>query len=557
MLLGSKHMPSRLEYKFAMLRGQFALLLLLVTVFYIGLDWSNDVFSFIPWYLLMIAIGVSAIVLNRMGYYLLTNLFLVVTVNAIIYLFADVDHPQGGVYFFFANTSVMGLILFSTYGKVIQLFFGLLPIGLGFLALLVDFDLMIPPLNDPAMMRVNFLANFSTGLLTTILIVQFLISRNKESERNLIESQQAITKTSEDLMKSEERYSMALKGTRAGIYEWNVKENRVEVSEYWKTLLGYDPSEMTLVTHESFLAMVHPEDLTRSSESVQQHVVAHTPYQNDIRMRRKNGAYKWFQDTGIGKMDSTGNLQIVIGSIIDIQERKIAEEKILQQNELLAKANKELDYFVYSVSHDLRAPLSSIQGLTNIYAMAKDQPERDDIIRMVGDRANVLDNFIREVLDYSRNARLDLSLHPVRVAEVTREVLKGLAHMDGIKALNITIHIDEELEVVTDRDRIKVILSNLLTNAVNYRDHGKKSYVMIRAAANSEFWTVEVEDNGVGIKSEHHTRIFEMFYKAHDNSRGTGLGLYIVNESLQRLKGSIEVVSYYGKGSTFKFKVPV
>ncbi len=556
-LLGSKRIPSRIAYKFALLRGQFALLLLFITVFYICVDWSNDVFSFMPWYLLMIAIGVSAIILNRKGYYILTNLFLVVTVNAIIYLFADVDHPQGGVYFFFANTSVMGLILFSTYGKPLQIFFGLLPIGLGYLALLEDFNLMIPPLNDPAMMRVNFLANFSTGLLTTILIVQFLISRNKESERSLIESQQAISKTSENLMKSEERYSMALKGTRAGIYEWNVKENRVEVSDYWKTLLGYGPSEMTRVTLETFLEMVHPDDIARISEAVQRHMSAQTPYQNEVRMRRKDGSFKWFQDTGIGKMDDAGNPQVVIGSIIEIHERKMAEEKILSQNDLLAKANKELDHFVYSVSHDLRAPLSSILGLTNIYAMARDQGERDDIIRMVSDRAHVLDNFIREVLDYSRNARLDLNLQPVLIADLVQEVLSGLAHMEGIQALDIRTEIENDLEILTDHDRIKVILSNLLANAVNYRDHGKKSYVLVRAAVNNEFWSVEVEDNGIGIKPEHHTRIFEMFYKAHDNSKGTGLGLYIVNESLQRLKGNIEVVSEYGRGSTFKFRVPV
>ena len=129
--------------------------------------------------------------------------------------------------------------------------------------------------------------------------------------------------------------------------------------------------------------------------------------------------------------------------------------------------------------------------------------------------------------------------------------------MDGIQAVDIRIDIDNDLEVVTDHERIKVILSNLLANAVHYRDHGKKSYVLIRAAVIKVFWTIDVEDNGIGIKQEHHARIFDMFYKAHDSSKGTGLGLYIVNESLQRLKGSIDVVSEYGKGSIFKIRVPV
>jgi signal transduction histidine kinase len=235
----------------------------------------------------------------------------------------------------------------------------------------------------------------------------------------------------------------------------------------------------------------------------------------------------------------------------------LAEEKILQQNELLAKANKELDYFVYSVSHDLRAPLSSILGLANIYSMTADEQERADIIRMVGDRAQVLDNFIREVLDYSRNARLELKLHSLNLSEIVLEVLETFKHMEGFRNVEMRVDVDRQLTVTSDRERIKVILSNLLANAVNYRDHGKKSIITIRAVVNTEFWAVQIEDNGIGIKPEHHDRIFDMFYKAHDRSKGTGLGLYIVRETLHRLKGEIEVRSEYGKGSVFGFQVPM
>ena len=225
--------------------------------------------------------------------------------------------------------------------------------------------------------------------------------------------------------------------------------------------------------------------------------------------------------------------------------------------ELLIGLCEELDYFVYSVSHDLRAPLSSILGLANIYEMTLDEQERGNIIRMVSDRALVLDNFIREVLDYSRNARLELKLHPLNLSQVVNEVLESLKHMEGLKDLDVRIEIDPQLTATSDRERVKVILSNLLTNAVNYRDHGKKSFITIRAIVNIEYWSMQIEDNGIGIKPEHQDRIFDMFYKAHDRSKGTGLGLYIVRETLHRLKGDIEVQSEYGKGSVFGFQIPI
>jgi signal transduction histidine kinase len=159
------------------------------------------------------------------------------------------------------------------------------------------------------------------------------------------------------------------------------------------------------------------------------------------------------------------------------------------------------------------------------------------------------------VLDYSRNSRLELSVQRFRLMDVVHEVLNGLTHMDGFKAIDIHLDIPGDLNVITDRERSKVVLSNLMANAIHYRDHGKKSFVRLWAQPENGHVNLFVEDNGIGIKPEHHTRIFDMFYKAHDHSKGTGLGLYIVRETLQRLKGSIDVSSEYGKGTTFRVKL--
>ena len=410
---GKRPLPPRLEFKYAMLRGEFAIIIITVGVFYICLDSYNGISVFIPWYLLMIATSVAAMAFNRWRQYLLSNFIILFIINFLVFIFADVDHPYGGVFFFFMTSSMAGLILFSYYNTWIRVFFALLPIVLGFLAFLTDFNLLPSPVYTGNMITINFIANFTIALLSTFFMLQFLLNQNKESEQSLLE-----------------------------------------------------------------------------------------------------------------------------------------------QNELLEKASKELDHFVYSVSHDLRAPLSSILGLTNIYQLSTDGSERAAIVKMIGERAHALDDFIGEVLDYSRNARVELKFEPVNVRELVDEVLKGMMHMHGVQDVAIDVRVDPGLMVSTDRKRIKVILNNLVSNAIHYRDPSKKPTLTIESSIMTEHWIIVVKDNGIGIKREHHEKIFDMFYKAHDRAHGTGLGLYIVKETTQRLGADIQVESEYATGSTFTVRVP-
>ena len=252
---------------FAMLRGEFALLIVSIALFYIILDSYNNVKVFIPWYLLLIALAIGAIYLNRNQHYLSASLAILITINSLVFLFADVDHPYGGVYFFFLSSSLTGLILFNQYHWIIGVFFASLPIMLGYAAFASDFDLIPRPICVGNMVQINFLANFTIGCLSSIFIVQFLRRLNRESEHSLMASEEHIRKTSEDLKRSEERFALALKGTRAGIYEWDVAINKVYVSDYWKSLLGFSSGEMDEVTLQTFLSLLHPEDAARMSKT--------------------------------------------------------------------------------------------------------------------------------------------------------------------------------------------------------------------------------------------------------------------------------------------------
>lgn len=558
LLVGEKHISSLMEFKYAMLRGEYALIMTAACLFYIILDTVNGVNEFIPFYICGIISGLLIIHLNRIEQYKWSTAVLLLTANTIVFLFADADHPSGGVYFFYAACSVIGIVLVGYHSTVGGWIAGLLPIALGYISYLMPFNIIPRPSFNLEMLTMNFLSNFTIGLIVSVFTVQFLIRRNRIAERSLLESERHLVKTSSELRKSEERFELALKGTRAGIYEWDMVTDHVYVSDYWKKLLGYEAGDTVNITLEGFLQRVHPEDVQRTTESVKSVMdTHHLLYQNEVRLRTKSGDYKWFLDSGIVQTNEKGIPQMTVGSIIDIQERKTGEEKIRLQNELLAKANQELDYFVYSVSHDLRAPLSSILGLTNIYGLTESPQEKEGIIRMISNRAVALDDFIRGVLDYSRNSRADLKYKTLVLHKVIVEVLESLGHMQGYNQVAIVNNVPQDFEVVTDQDRLKVILSNLIANAVNYRDPAKRPFVRISAEQESGSWLLSVEDNGIGIKQEYQDKIFDMFYKAHDRGNGTGLGLYIVREALVRLKGKIEVKSNYGKGSTFTVTLPV
>lgn len=556
--VGEEAIPSRAEFKYAMLRGQFACVICGVAIFYTILDNINGVYVFLPWYGLLAALGLFSLYLNRRKYYIPATILQLLTINTLVFMFADVDHPYGGVFFFLMTCSVTGLISLNHYHKGASIFFAILPIVLGFIAFKTDLNIIPPPRYEPEMVNTNFLANLTIGILSNAFVVYFLINRNHESEQSLRASERELIKTSADLKISEERFSMALQGTRAGIYEWKVKTNQVYVSPYWKRLLGYSADEVLELTPERFVSMTHPDDAQRTSKSISDHLITHQPYQNELRLRTKTGEYKWFLDSGVFKVDEEGNPSVVIGSIIDIDERKKAEEELALKNTQLAKTNEELDRFVYSASHDMRAPLSSLLGLIHL-SEKTDRPEEVGIyLQMMKDRIKTMEGFIKEVTDYSRNTRLDITPAPIRLHELVTEVVQNLAYTIVNKKVRIEIDIDPNLVVISDANRLKVVINNLLSNAYKYHFFDQADpFIIVSAFKKGDLIFISVKDNGRGIAEEHHARIFEMFYRASENSEGSGLGLYIVKETLDKLHGSISVHSKEGIGSEFSVTLPV
>ena len=234
-----------------------------------------------------------------------------------------------------------------------------------------------------------------------------------------------------------------------------------------------------------------------------------------------------------------------------MEKEKLANEKNLE----LQKVNEELDRFVYSVSHDLRSPLSSILGLTDLARRTTDLKELDQFLVMIQGRVKAQDHFIREIIDYSRNARTDVVLEQVNLLSMVEEVLEALRFNTDAQKIEFRKKMEEDIYFTTDKTRLAVILSNLIGNAIKYHDFSKeKPFIEIGFLKTSS--SLYVEDNGTGIMPQHLQKIFNMFYRGSDRSTGSGLGLFITKEAVGKLNGTIEVKSSYGQGSTFIVTLP-
>lgn len=555
LLVGKDFIPSRLEFKYSLLRGQFAVIIFLIGAFYCILDPINGVYRFLPGYLLMIAMAVIVVWLNRKKYYTFSGFLLLAFANAIVFVFCTNDHPFGGVYFFFMTCSVAGLILAGNHSTYAGLAFATLPIVLGYIAYTADLSILPPPSYDPQVIRINFVVNFVIGLLSNIFIVSFLINRNQESEESLRESEKNLIQIAKDLEVSRERFALAVQGSNAGIYEWNIHKSTTYVSKTWKHLMGYSDSDPDVVPTEKFSEILHPDDLKKMQLIMETHTKTLAPYQNELRMKTKQGVYRWFLDSGTFKVDEHGNVATLVGSIVDIEDRKRAEEEILSKNIQLAKTNEELDRFVYSASHDMRAPLSSLLGLINISEKTTNPEELHSYLQMMKGRIRTMEGFIREVTDYSRNTRLDLTLEETDLDELIRGVAQNLADVTG--KVRIEINLTEKIVLLTDPSRLKVILNNLLSNAYKYhRLDQADPYIAFSAYKSDNSVVIKIADNGMGIEPDYHSKIFDMFFRASTKSEGSGLGLYIVKETLQKMGGTIWIESTPGEGSVFTFAIP-
>jgi PAS domain S-box-containing protein len=248
---------------------------------------------------------------------------------------------------------------------------------------------------------------------------------------------------------------------------------------------------------------------------------------------------------------------VIMGFLRDIASRKAYEQRLEDRNQELMQANQALDNFVYCVSHDLRAPISSALGLIDIMRDEPDPQTQQHYLDLMASSLQKQHAFIGDVLDYSRNARMEVGSQEVFWGSMINETLEQLQHLPEQQGLSIEVNVRQTQPFYSDPQRIVLILNNLIANSIRYSNpYQAHPFVNISLESIDRGVRFTIEDNGIGIGQEHQARVFDMFYRATDRKQGSGLGLYIVKEAVQKLGGTLSLSSAVGKGTTFVIDLP-
>lgn len=242
--------------------------------------------------------------------------------------------------------------------------------------------------------------------------------------------------------------------------------------------------------------------------------------------------------------------------------KRMAEIELEKQNKLLnetvhrlQRTNNELDHFIYSVSHSLRAPLTSVLGLINLSKLGPNT--ESTLMSLMEQSINRLDKILKDILSYSYNTSGDISVEPLNLDEEFYLAVRRLQYFPGWNQVTFKSKLKSDSLLYSDSFRIRLILTSLVMNAIYFRDETKPEN-LCKLSVQEEDTRIcfQIEDNGIGIEAEYHESIFEMFFKASQRGDGAGLGLYLVKEAVRKLKGTITVQSTPDKGSIFSITIP-
>ena len=272
------------------------------------------------------------------------------------------------------------------------------------------------------------------------------------------------------------------------------------------------------------------------------------PFVDEISVNKGEHDKVYF-DVHVSNLLNHYKVQGLVLKLHDITEKKKKEKE-------LVRSNQHLDQVIYKTTHDLKAPLMSALGLVKI---AEDAPleAKDQYIGLIKKTLLKLDAYIDEMNNFFRNEKLALQRDKIDLEGLLREEQENLSNLAHRDKVNVLFEVDNSIEWYSDPIRVKTIVTNIFSNAIKYQDLQKQNpFIKIASHINEEFCEISIEDNGIGIEPELQDKIFDLFFRATDQSHGTGLGLFIVKDTIERLKGSIEVKSRHGKGTTFFIRIP-
>ncbi|MDP5158039.1 MAG: PAS domain-containing sensor histidine kinase [Flaviramulus sp.] len=361
----------------------------------------------------------------------------------------------------------------------------------------------------------------------------------------------------ENLISEKEKYKGIIANMHLGLLEVDDNEMIHLVNQSFCYISGYTEEELIgkrafdiLLDDKGRLAMKKIISLRNKKQS--------SIYETEII--NKKGEKRTWLISGAPNFGIKGEPVGSIGIHLDITNQKNLEKNLIKSNNQLKKINTELDTFVYRISHDLRTPLLSMMGLIDLIQDGNDDTMSDsnkDYFNLMSESVNRLDKTIQEILYYSRNSKLDLQIESIDIQKLIYNIYDDLKYVSK-KRITFETNFNEIHFINSDKVRLETVLKNIISNSVKYlKPNIDKSFVKFAIAKEKSKYIITITDNGIGIEKENLDKIFNMFYRATSNAFGTGLGLFIVKETLGKLKGKISVNSEINVGTKFIITLPI
>lgn len=325
----------------------------------------------------------------------------------------------------------------------------------------------------------------------------------------------------------------------------------IKINPAWQSVLGYSEEDLL---GKPFLSFIHPDDVESTLQEVDRLNRGEKTINFENRYRCKDGSYKWL--SWYTSPDPNSGLLYAVAH--DISPQKELNELLLKKTEQLERSNREMEQFAYVASHDLQEPLRTISNYVGLFQKRyQDKLDQDSAayLGFISSSTSRMQALIKGLLEYSRIGR-NQQKENIPTAKIIDEVLQDLHLL--IQESHAQIEVGT-LPVIRGYSDIKNVFQNLLSNAIKFRRADQHPHIRIDAKLNRDHWVFSFSDNGVGIHSDYHDRIFIIFQTLHqgEHVRGTGIGLAHCKKIIELHGGKIWLQSEPDHGSTFYFSIPL
>ncbi len=379
-----------------------------------------------------------------------------------------------------------------------------------------------------------------------------LIKLNNELEKRVAERTNA-------LAASEERFRLVSMATNDVIWDWNLVSNELWWSDSLGTMFGYDESQMGQGV-KGWFDKIHPDDREEVVKGINKAInMGKDQWSGEYRLEKADGTYSYVSNRAYIMHNEYQIPYRVLGSFIDLTDLKATQEKLQLTNEHLLRVIEDLDTFVYTASHDLKSPISNIEGLM---LLLEEQIEAADplpgeptkpLFDMIKDSIWRFKNVIKDLTDIAKVQRdVDGKAESVDMKAVLEDVKANLQELLTESNAQVEVNFTEDTCISFSKKNLYSILYNLLSNAIKYQAPDRTPVVKIQTEQKDGYVVLSVADNGLGISEDNQTKLFTLFKRFHSHVDGTGMGLYIVKRIMDNAGGKIKVKSKLGEGTTFK-----